>query len=105
MKGRYVKTHLSLCPIYYADDDMFRPLWTIFRSQKYIMRKTIQSVIISRGAYSELSTRHLRFYVPTLPNPYTVLRNKDGNDKVLAAMIGVDTVKYLSTKCECEESV
>jgi len=25
-----------LYPIYYADDDMFRPLWAIFRSQKYI---------------------------------------------------------------------
>jgi len=30
----YVKTQLSLYPIYYADDDMFRPLWAIFRSQK-----------------------------------------------------------------------
>ena len=25
-----------LYPIYYADDDMFRPLWAIFRSQKCI---------------------------------------------------------------------
>jgi len=31
--GRYVKTQLSLYPIYYADDDMFRPLWAILRSQ------------------------------------------------------------------------
>ena len=33
-RGRYVKTQLSLYAIYYADDDMFRPLWAIFRSQK-----------------------------------------------------------------------
>ena len=32
-RGRYVKTQLSLYPIYYADDGMFRPLWAIFRSQ------------------------------------------------------------------------
>ena len=25
-----------LYPIYYADEDMFRPLWAIFRSQKCI---------------------------------------------------------------------
>ena len=25
-----------LCPIYYAGDDMFRPLWAIFESQKYM---------------------------------------------------------------------
>jgi len=43
--GGYVKTQLSLYPIYYADD-MFRPLWVIFRSQKCIMRKTIQCMII-----------------------------------------------------------
>jgi len=30
--GGYVKTQLSLYPIYYADD-MFRPLWAILRSQ------------------------------------------------------------------------
>jgi len=42
----YVKTQLSLYPIYYADDDMFRSLWATFRSQKCIMRKTTQSMII-----------------------------------------------------------
>ena len=52
--GRYVKTHLSLYPIYYADDDMFRPLWAILRSQKYIMRKKSTGKIISCGTYSEL---------------------------------------------------
>ena len=31
-----------LCPIYYADDDMFRPLWAIFRSQKCVKKKTIE---------------------------------------------------------------
>jgi len=31
-RGRYVKTQLSLYPIYQADD-MFRPMWAIFRSQ------------------------------------------------------------------------
>ena len=31
---RYVKTQSSLYPIYYAGDDMFRPLWAIIRSQK-----------------------------------------------------------------------
>ena len=36
-----------LYPIYYAGDDMFRPLWAIFRSQKLIMRETIQSMFIS----------------------------------------------------------
>jgi len=35
--GGYVKTQMSLYPIYWADD-MFRPLLAIFRSQKYIMR-------------------------------------------------------------------
>jgi len=34
-RGRYVKTQLSLYPIYYADD-MFQPLWAIFRSQKFL---------------------------------------------------------------------
>jgi len=30
-RSRYVKTQLSLYPIYYADnDDMFRPLWAMF---------------------------------------------------------------------------
>ena len=33
--GRCVNTQLSLYPTYYADDDMFRPLWAIFRSQKW----------------------------------------------------------------------
>jgi len=32
--GGYVKTQLSMYPIYYADD-MFQPLWAILRSQKY----------------------------------------------------------------------
>jgi len=52
-----VKTRLSLYPIYYADDDMFRPLWVIFRSEKYIMRKTLQCMIFSRVAYSKHSKR------------------------------------------------
>ena len=97
---------MQLGRVYYADDDddMFWPLWAIFRSQKCIM-KTIQSMIISRGAYSKLSTRQLCFYVTTLPNPYTVLRNMDVNDKLLAAVICANTVKYLSTNCECEEPV
>ena len=30
----YVKTQLSCILHYYADDEMFRPLWVIFRSQK-----------------------------------------------------------------------
>jgi len=38
-RGKYVKTRLSLYPVYYVGDDMFRPLWAIFRSQKCIMRK------------------------------------------------------------------
>ena len=54
---RYVKTQLSLYPIYYAVDDMFRPLWAIFRLQKCVMRETIQCMIISRGACS------LQFFV------------------------------------------
>ena len=29
----YVKTQLSYILLYYADDDMFRSLWAIFRSQ------------------------------------------------------------------------
>jgi len=32
----YVKTQLSCILLYYADDDMFRLLWAIFRSQKCI---------------------------------------------------------------------
>ena len=36
---------------------MFRPLWAILKSQKYIMRKTVQCKIISCGTQSELSTR------------------------------------------------
>jgi len=32
----YVKTQLSCILLYYADNDMFRPLWSIFKSQKYI---------------------------------------------------------------------
>ena len=59
-RGRYVKTQLSLYPIYYAGDDMFRPLCAIFRSQKLIMRKTIQSTITSSGAYYKLPTRSRR---------------------------------------------
>jgi len=43
---QYVQTQLSLYPIYYADDDMFRPLWAILKSQKCIMREIIQSTII-----------------------------------------------------------
>ena len=46
-RGVYIKTQLILYPAYYADDDMFRPLWAIFRSQKCIMRKTVQIIIIS----------------------------------------------------------
>ena len=42
----YVKTQLSCILLYYADDNMFRQLWGIFRSQKYIKRRTIQSMII-----------------------------------------------------------
>ena len=49
-RGGYIKTQLFLYHAYYADD-MFRRLWAIFRSQKCIMRKTIQCMIISRGAY------------------------------------------------------
>jgi len=30
---RYVKQQLHYILLYYADDDMFRPLWAIFRSQ------------------------------------------------------------------------
>jgi hypothetical protein len=52
----YVKTQLSLYPNYYADG-MFRPLWAIIRSQKCIMRETIQFKIISCGTYSNISTR------------------------------------------------
>jgi len=35
-----------LYPTYYAEDDMFRPLWAIFRSQKCLQMKTTQSMII-----------------------------------------------------------
>jgi len=36
-RGCGVRPDIALLyPIYYADDDMFRPLWTIFRSQKCI---------------------------------------------------------------------
>ena len=41
----YVKTQLSCILLYYADD-MFRPLWATFRSQKFMYRKTVQSMII-----------------------------------------------------------
>jgi len=34
-RGRYIKKQLSLYPVYYADDDVFRPLWAIFRSKKW----------------------------------------------------------------------
>jgi len=38
MGGGWVRQNTTVFyPIYYADDDdMFRPLWAIFRSQKYI---------------------------------------------------------------------
>ena len=39
----YVETQLSLYPIY-KDDDMFRPLWAIRRSEKYIYREKIYSI-------------------------------------------------------------
>ena len=71
--GRYVKTQLYLYPIYFADDDMFRPLWAIFRSQKCIMRKTIQSMIISKGACSKLSTRsRWKLRICTFTNDHTL---------------------------------
>ena len=35
-KGEVRQNTTVLYPIYYADNDMFRPLWAIFRSQKYI---------------------------------------------------------------------
>ena len=35
---RYVKAKPSFYPIYKADD-MFRPLWAILWSQKYLMRR------------------------------------------------------------------
>ena len=44
--GRVRHNTTVFYPIYYADDDMFRPLWAVFRSQKCIQRKTIQSMII-----------------------------------------------------------
>ena len=37
-------------PMHYADDDMFRPLWAIFRSHKFIKRNTVKFLIISRSA-------------------------------------------------------
>jgi len=51
-RGGYVKTQLSLYPIYFAGDT-FQPLWAIFRWQKCIMWKTIEYTIISRGACSK----------------------------------------------------
>jgi len=47
-RGQVVKTQLSLYPIYYAGD-MFRPLWAILRSQKYIVKKAIQYKSINCG--------------------------------------------------------
>ena len=32
----YVKTQLSCVLLYYADENLFRPLWAIFRSEKCI---------------------------------------------------------------------
>jgi len=71
-RGRYVKTQLSLYPIYYDDDDMFRPLWATFRSHKSIMRKIIHCMIISSGAYSERPriSRHLVYPYWTNTNSY-----------------------------------
>ena len=69
--GRYVKTQLYIYPIYYVDD-MFRPLWAIFRSQKCIM-KTIQCMIISNVACSKLSTRfRWKFTICTTTNDHTL---------------------------------
>ena len=63
-RGRYFKTQLFLFPIYYAGDDMFQPLWAIFMLQKCIMRKTVQCMIIIRGACSKLPTRSCHLVYP-----------------------------------------
>jgi len=45
-RGAVCQNITVLYPIYYAGDDMFRSLWAIFRSQKCIERKSIQSMIV-----------------------------------------------------------
>jgi len=53
-KGCVRQNTAVFCLIYYSDDDMFRPLWAIFRSQKCVKRRTIQCMFISNGAYAPL---------------------------------------------------
>ena len=53
--GRGVRQNTTvLYPIYYGDGDMFRPLWTIFRSQKCVMRRKCTEYDHSVGAYCKL---------------------------------------------------
>ena len=69
-RGSHVKTQLTSYHIYYADDDMFRPLWTILRSQKCIQRKAIRCKIISIGTYSELSNEIALSFGLSISNQY-----------------------------------
>jgi len=62
--------YLILC---YADDDMFRPLWAIFRSQKCTKRRITQCMFI--GPYSH----HRRTNAPQMlgsPNVLHLARRK-----------------------------
>jgi len=50
--------------IYYVDDDMFRPLWATFRSQKKIYRERERARERERGKPNREDTRQLWFDVP-----------------------------------------
>ena len=59
------QTQLSLYPVYYVGDDMFRPLWAIFRSQKFAFSVTNYAVSMSNFVvsycYEILVTKLLTF--------------------------------------------
>ena len=52
----YVKTQQSLYPIYYAEGDMFRPLWAILRSQKYEEKLKTATRIPPQPSHTETPT-------------------------------------------------
>ena len=65
----YVKTQLSCILLYYADDDMFRPLWAIFRSQKMYTNNEISLKVSNMHLYYD----HTVYSFPL----YTFLRPED----------------------------
>ena len=62
----YVKTQLSCILLYYAYDDMFRPLWAIFRSQKYIYTYIYYFVMLTTCfGHCGPSSGHKNVYIHT----------------------------------------